>query len=130
MNYKNLLLYIQRQIDIMLRLFKDFIKIYVDDIIIYSRILTEHIIYLIKIFDLFRDKRINFTFIKFYLKYSSMILLSQRIDLLNMFISIKKIVVIIAFRFLNSLKKIDYFLDFIEYLRLLIFKYVQRVNLL
>ena len=112
----------------MFQSFKNFIKVYVDDIIIYSRILTEHVIHLNKIFNLFRDKRVNLAFIKSYLKYLSIILLSQKINSLNMFISTKKIVVIIAFRFSNNLKKIDHFLDFIKYLKSLIFRYAQRVN--
>ena len=128
MKYKDSSSYVQRQTNVMFKFYKKFIKIYVDDIIIYSRILIEHIIHLIKIFDLFRVKRVNLTFIKFYLKYSSIILLNQRIDSLNMFISTKKIVVIIVFCFSNSLKKIDHFLDLIEYLRSSIFKYAQRVN--
>ena len=128
MNYKDSSSYIQRQIDVMFRSFKDFIKVYVDNIIIYSRILIEHVIYSNKIFDLFRDKRVSLAFIKFYLKYSSIILLNQKMNLLNMFISAKKIAVIIALRFSNNLKKIDHFLDLIKYLRLLILKYAQRVN--
>ena len=128
MKYKDSSFYVQRQTDVMLRSYKKFIKVYVDDIIIYSRILIEHVIHLIKIFDLFRVKRVSLAFIKFYLKYSSVTLLNQKIDSLSMFISTKKIVVIIAFRFLNSLKNIDHFLDFTEYLRSSILKYVQRVN--
>ena len=112
----------------MLKFFKKFIKTYVDDIIIYSRILIEHVIHLIKIFDLFFVKQVNLASIESYLKYLSIILLNQKINSLNMFISAKKIVVIIAFRFSNNLKKIDHFLDLIKYLRSSIFKYVQRVN--
>ena len=112
----------------MLRFFKKFIKIYVDDIIIYSLILIEHVNHLIKVFDLFRVKRVNLASIKFYLKYSSIILLNQKVDLLNMFISAEKIAVITALRFSNSLKEIDHFFGFIEYLRSSIFRYAQRVN--
>ena len=128
MKYKGSSSYVQRQTNVILKSFKKFIKTYVDDIIIYSRILIEHVIYLIKIFDLFRVKRINLAFIKFYLKYSSIILLNQKVDSLNMSISTKKIAVIIILRFLNNLKKIDHFLDLIEYLRSSISKYAQRVN--
>ena len=128
MKYKDSSLYVQRQTDAMLKSFKKFIKTYVDNIIIYSRILIEHVIHLIKIFDLFRIKRINLAFIKSYLKYSSITLLGQKVDSLNMFISAEKIVVIIALHFSNNLKKIDHFLDLIEYLRSSILKYAQRIN--
>ena len=43
MNFKNSLFYVQRQTDKLFRSFKTFIKAYVNDIIIFSKILHEHI---------------------------------------------------------------------------------------
>ena len=43
MRFKDVSLYVQRQIDIMLRLYKAFAKIYVNDIIIFNKSLKEHI---------------------------------------------------------------------------------------
>ncbi len=49
MNYKNSSSYVQRQID---RLFRElsFVKVFINDIIIYSRILIEHVDHLQQIF--------------------------------------------------------------------------------
>ena len=43
----------------MLKPFKDFAKAYVDDIIIFSKTLEEHLEHLEKVFTLFRQKRVS-----------------------------------------------------------------------
>ena len=54
MSYKDSSFYMQRQIDKILRSYKKFVKAYVDDIIIYSRSLSQHLTHLRKLFELFR----------------------------------------------------------------------------
>ena len=54
----------------MLKSFQDFIKIYIDDIIIFFRILIKHFKYLRKFFILFRERRINLNFKKSFCEYS------------------------------------------------------------
>ena len=71
----------------MLRLFKDFAKVFVDNIIVFSRILIEHLSYLRQIFKLFRSRRISLSSIKSFIDYSSIILLDQRVDKLDISIS-------------------------------------------
>ena len=51
MNYKNSSTYVQRQIDCILRKHRKYIKTYVNDIIIFFKILKKHFHHLIKIFD-------------------------------------------------------------------------------
>lgn len=58
----------------MLKFYKNFAKTFVDDIIIFSRILTKHFIYLTQIFEFFRNKRINLSFIKLFIDYFSITL--------------------------------------------------------
>ena len=41
--YKKLLFYIQRQIDRLLKLLRDFIKVYINDIIIFFKTLLEYL---------------------------------------------------------------------------------------
>ena len=69
-------------------------------------------------------------FKKLYFDYSLIIFLNQKINSLNILISTKKIVAIISFRFLYILRDLEIFLDLIEYLRLLIFRYIQKTFLL
>ena len=126
--YKNSSSYVQRQIDVMLQSFKDFIKIYVDDIIIYFHILFEHVEHLIKMFDLFCIKRVNLASIKFFLNYSSIILLNQWVNSFDMLITIDKVAAITLLRFSINLKNLDHFLDFTDYFKSSISKYAQKVN--
>ena len=128
MSYKKSSFYVQRQTDKLLRSYKKFIWIYVNDIIIYSRTLKEHLNHLIIIFQLFRNKRVNLTSTKFYLNYSSVILLSQRINNLNMFIFAKKIIAITSLRFSYILQDLEIFLNLIEWLRSSISYYAQRAS--
>ena len=128
MNYKKSSLYVQRQTNKLLRSYKKFVRIYVNDIIIYSRTLKKHLNHLIIIFQLFRDKRMSLTSIKFYVNYSSVILLNQRINNLNMFTFAKKIITIISLQFSYILRNLKIFLNLIKWLRSLIFYYAQRAS--
>ena len=129
-NYKSSSPYVQRQTDKMFRFCKHFAKAYVNDIIIHSRSLKEHLVYLRQLFDFFRSKRVSLVASKFYLKYSSIILLGQRVDSLNITTIEKKIAAIISLIFLASLKKLKTFLDLTDWLRSFIERYAQRVNAL
>ena len=61
-----------------------------NDIIIHFRLLKKYLVYLQQLFDFFRNKRVNLTISKFYLNYSLIILLNQRVDFLNITIIEKK----------------------------------------
>ena len=114
MNFKNSSLYVQRQIDKMLRSCKNFIKTYVNNIITYSRIFKKYFAYLRQLFDFFRQKRVNLISNKSYLKYSFIMLLNQRINSLNIIIVEKKIAIITLLLFLFNFKKLNTFFDFID----------------
>ena len=49
-NFKNSSFYVQRQTDQMLRLYREFFRVYMNDIIIFSKILKEHIVHFRQIF--------------------------------------------------------------------------------
>ena len=75
MNYYNLSVYVQRQIDRLLRLFKKFVKDYVDDIVIFSRTLLKHISYLRQVFVLFKRVKVVLKSFKSFLEYLNVQLL-------------------------------------------------------
>ena len=112
--FKKLLLYIQQQIDQLFCFYRQFFRIFMNNIMIFSYILKKHLFYLQQIFELFQFKRVNLIFINFFLNYSSIILFNQRIDNFNLFTLTKKIVVITLLRFSKNLKNLNYFLNFIE----------------
>jgi len=53
MGYKNLLAYVQRQIDRLLRAHQAFARAYIDNIVIFSAIMEDYIQYLRTVFSLF-----------------------------------------------------------------------------
>ena len=96
-----------------------------NDIIIFFKILNEHVEHFRKIFRLFQKRRINLTSIKFYLSYSFIILLRQKIDSLKLFIIVEKITIIISLQFSVSLRELKYFLKLTDWLRHCIERFVQ-----
>ena len=130
MNFKNSSSYVQRQIDQMLRSYRDFFRVYMNDIMIFSKILKEHIVHLRQIFQLFASKRVNLTLNKSFLNYSFIMLLEQRVDSLDLSISAEKITIITFLRFSQSLKNLKHFLDLIDWLRHCINRYAQLVEAL
>ena len=71
MSYKNSFAYVQRQIDRLLRVYRKFVKIYVDDIVIFSRILKKHITHLRVVFEKLTVFNIFIKFNKIFIDYSS-----------------------------------------------------------
>ena len=128
MNYKDSFFYVQRQTNKLLRSYKKFAKIYVNDIIVHFKILRKHLKHLCTFFQMFRTKRINLIVIKSFLAYFFVILLNQRIDSLDMFTIVEKIIVIIFLRFSFNLRDFEIFMKFTNWLRSSIFRYAQRVQ--
>jgi hypothetical protein len=73
--YKNSPSYIQRIINTILQLYRQFTRCYVDDIIIFFKIFEKYIEYLDAIFELFNRIEITFKNLKIYFGYPSIILL-------------------------------------------------------
>ena len=130
MNFKSSSFYVQRQTDQMLRFYREFFRVYMNDIIIFSKILKEHIAHFRQIFQLFASKRVNLALNKSFLSYSFIMLLEQRVDSLDLSISTEKIAAIIFLRFSQSLKNLKHFLDLIDWLRHCINRYAQLVETL
>ena len=91
MKYHNSSLYVQCQINSLLWLFHVFVREYVDDIVIFSHILKNHIIHLNQIFSLFQKLEISLEFKKFFLEYLIITLLNQQVDTLELIIVSAKI---------------------------------------
>ena len=126
MGYKGSPPYVQRQTDKLLRPYKDFAKAYVDDMVIYSRTLAEHLSHLRQIFELYRQRRISLSPTKSFLGYPSVVLLGQRVDSLGLSTSEEKIAAISALTFPQSLRDLEIFLGLTGWLRSSIPRYAQR----
>jgi len=130
MRFKNSSSYVQRQIDKILRSHRAYVRIYMNDIVIFSRTLEKHLKHLHVIFSLFRRLRICLTSTKSFLEYSFVSLLGQKIDDFELTISAKKLVAISSFRFSQSLKKLKIYIELIEYLRNYVSYYAQMTEAL
>ena len=128
MRYKGSSSYVQRQTNKILRPLRDFVRAYVDNMIAFSKTLTQHLKHLRRIFELFQQRRISLNLKKSFLNYSSVILLGQRVNSLDLFTSKEKLTVITSLHFPKSLRELETFLELTEWLRSSIPRYAQRVN--
>ena len=67
---------------------------------------------------------------KLYLDYSSVKLLSQRVDALKLVMTVEKLITIIQLKFLKSLSTLKKYLNLTEYLKQYILKYTAIVKCL
>ncbi len=81
--FENFPAYVQRQTDRLLRPFRAFARAYVDDIVIFSKPLEEHLRHLAAIFSLFVKKGISIKPSKAFLGYSTVQLLGQKFNSLG-----------------------------------------------
>ena len=130
MKYKNFVIYIQRFIDFILWKQRTFAKIYINNIIIFSNIFEKHVEHLQTIFKILIFKWINILFIKSFLCYSSIKLLKQRMNALNMTISENKFAAISKLKFLLFFTQLDHYIDFMKYLWQHIFWYTFIIRFL
>ena len=113
-DFKNSSSYVQKQFDIMLHPYQAFVHVYLNNIVIFFRIFGKHCEHLSQIFKLFKQKKIMFAFKKSFISFSSITLLDQKIDSLEMSTADDKIKAMLFLSFLLIFKKLDYFFGFIN----------------
>ena len=84
MGYKNLSAYTQQQIDRILQPQQKYARAYVDDIVIFLKLLEEHLLHLRNIFQELTAMRIILSPKNLFLAYPSVRLLGQRVNALGM----------------------------------------------
>src|SRR5205809_2109010 len=89
MNYQEFSLYAQHMMNMILKSHKFFVCCYIDDIVIFLKILKNYFKHLNTVFNLFDELEIIFKEVKTHLDYLSIILLSQQVNDFDM-ISSKK----------------------------------------
>jgi hypothetical protein len=128
MSFKNSLAYTQRRIDIILRNIKHFCRTFIDDIIIFSNILEKHLDHLSKIFQFSLNNDIKLNSCKTFLNFSSIALLEQHVDDFELHAAKNKIAVILNWKFSATLKVLEIYLEFIEWLRDYVVWYAQKTK--
>lgn len=128
MKFKNSSAYVQRQTDLMLKDLRDFAKIYIDDIVFFFKSLSTHLKHLNVKFQRLSKYDVTLNSKKSFLKYSSIILLDQIIDVFEMIIVEKKLAVISKLTFSEILKKLKTYLDLIGWFRNYVPYYAQMIK--
>ena len=121
MGYKGSVAYVQRQIDRILRAHKSFAKAYVDDIVVASRTLEEHLWHLDQVFKTLTQAGICIKPTKAFIGYPSIELLGEHVDSMGLTTSEEKIRAISMLTFPDSLRKLETYLGLTCWLR----KYVR-----
>ena len=130
MRYKNSPSYVQRQVDTILKSHKNYVRDYIDDIVIFSKSLKEHVQHLHVIFQLFSDLNISLSLKKSFLEYSIVQLLEEKVNAFDLTTAAEKIEAIFKLKFLANLKELETYLDFIDWLRRYCLYYAQKSNAL
>src|SRR5947208_16771046 len=111
MNYQEFSLYAQCMMNMIFKSHKFFVCCYIDDIVIFLKILKNHLKHLNTVFSLFDELKITFKKIKTHLNYSSIILLSQQVDDFDMISLKKQIAALQDLLFLKILKNLEIYLN-------------------
>ena len=130
MNFKNSSIHVQRQMNNILRKYRDFVRFYINDIMIFSKILKEHLIHLQKILELLKQINITLKSTKIFLDYFTIELLEQKMNSLDFITAQKKLKAITSLSFSKTLKKLKTYLEMIDYLKDYISYYVQKTKFL
>jgi hypothetical protein len=103
MGYCNSVQYVQRQLDNLLRPCRDFARAYIDDIVIFSKTLDDHVRHLHHVFSLLDTKKISVSPKKSFLGYPSTTLLGRRVDGLGLGTDAEKMEAVLNIRYPETL---------------------------
>ena len=115
--YINSIIYVQRQIDNILRFVKVFIKTYMNNVITKTKSLTEHLFNLRLLFQLFIKYNISISLIKIFFDYSNVNLFKRYVNFIRFFTIEDKFEIFEIIKYLTILKDLKHYLDLINYFR-------------
>ena len=130
MNFKNFSSYVQRKIDAILRNLRDFIRVYVDDIVVFFNTFEKHMTHLHSMFQRLNFYDISLSLKKFFLSYFTIALLEQKIDVFDFITATNKLETIVKLDFSYILKNLKIYLNFTKWLREFVTFYAQKTNAL
>lgn len=128
MGFKNSPPYVQRRIDTLLRDMRKFARAYVDDIVIFSQTLDEHINHLHQIFGLLDSFNVSLSPKKSFIGYPTVALLGQKVDAFGLTTAADKLEAIAKLDFPYTLKELETYLGLTGWLRYFVAWYAQKSN--
>ena len=109
--FKNSMSYVQRHIDKFLRYCRDYARVYIDNIVVFSKIFAEHIAYLREVFIMFSKIGLRLKGKKLYLFYLNITLLGTKVNAFGLITAKEKLEVIINLFFLINLAKLERYIS-------------------
>lgn len=128
MKYRNTTSYVQRKMNNLLKQYRSFCKMYIDDVIVFSHFMNEHVCHLKMIFSLFAKMNIVLKSTKTYFDYFIIALLKQKINNWDFTTFENKFKTITNLLFSRSLKNFKTYLNMIKWLRNYISYYAQKAE--
>jgi hypothetical protein len=126
MGYINSVPYVQRQIDLNLEEFREFCRAYVDDLVIASEDLDEHLIHLELVFQRLEDMNVKLEPTKVYIGFPSVKLLGQRVDAFGLSTPEERIAAIQKIAFPKTLRELEIYLGLTSWFRHYVEKYAEH----
>ena len=130
MSFRNSFFYVQRQISRVFRAYQQYARVYIDDIVIFSKTQSEHTMHLRNIFRILSTNNIVINLKKIYIDYSSITLLEKQVFFLDLSTDVQKIKTIANLNFLKTLEQLKTYFDFTEWFRKYVSNYVKRFEFL
>ncbi len=128
MGYINLVAYVQREIDNILRDVREWACAYVNDIVCGGKSLPDLLTKLRMLFDIFIRYNISIQPTKSYLNYPDVALLGQRVNSLGLSTSEEKLKAVRLLKYPETLGALEYYLGLTGYLRSYIHYYAQLAS--
>ena len=128
MGCMNSIAYVQRQIDKILRPIKEFAQAYIDDIVLGSKSLREHVEHLRRLFPILVQYNIAIAPGKTFLNYPNVNLLGRKVDSFDMATSEDKLKAISEIAYPGTLGYLEHYLGLTGYLRSSVHYYAQLAS--
>lgn len=114
MSFRNSSFYMQRLINPVLRFYKHYARVYIDDVVIFSKIKKEHFAHLQNVFVILTKNNISINSLKAFIDYLFVILLKQRVTSLKLFIDQQKMKIIVDLNFSKAFDQLKSSLNLID----------------
>lgn len=114
---RNLIAYVQQKMDRLLHKFRQFVRTYIDDVIVRLRFFDKYIYHLHTIFQLFMDYNISIKLSKNFSGYKSINFLGQPVNAVGLAFSKSKFKAIAKIQFFSTLSKLETYLGMTGYLQ-------------
>ncbi|KAJ5203188.1 hypothetical protein N7449_005267 [Penicillium cf. viridicatum] len=128
MGHCNSVAYVQRELDHILRELRSFCRAYIDDIVLASDSLEEHISHLRKLLQILQKHNIRLEPKKTFVGFPTVTLLGQRVDSLGMTTMEEKLHAVLSLDFPKTLKELETYLSLAGYFRSKIWRHAQIIK--